>query len=32
MIRRLLQKYKQPPDQAEGAGKQLSAQMELLAP
>ncbi len=31
-IRRLLRKYKYPPDQAEGAVKQVIEQMELLAP
>ena len=31
-IRRLLRKYRYPPDQAEGAVKQVIDQMELLAP
>ncbi len=31
-IRRLLRKYKYPPDRAEGAVKQVIEQMELLAP
>ena len=31
-IRRLLRKYRYPPDQAEGAVKQVIEQMELLAP
>ena len=31
-IRRLLRKYKYPPDQAEGAVRQVIEQMELLAP
>jgi type I restriction enzyme R subunit len=31
-IRRLLRRYKYPPDQAEGAVKQVIEQMELLAP
>lgn len=31
-IRRLLRKYKYPPDQADGAVKQVIEQMELLAP
>lgn len=31
-IKRLLRKYKYPPDQAEGAVKQVIEQMELLAP
>jgi type I restriction enzyme R subunit len=31
-IRRLLRKYKYPPDQAEGAVKQVIEQMEILAP